>query len=577
MAPGRHKLPAYDERIQPGVSYARAVVAGRIPAGKWVRLACQRFLGDLTAAEGGRSPWVFSERHALPPIVLAGKLRNVKGPEAGQPLRLLPFQIWLISNLYGFVERGTEHGIGVRRFRQASIWVGRGNAKSTIAAVLALYTTFLEEEGGAEGYTAAVSRDQARIVFDLAKQMAQNDPGFRRRFGIEIKVNALHQARTASRLMPISSDAKALDGLNVHFAVLDEIGSHRSKAVYDVIITAMGKRRQPLMISISTATDNATGIGRQVWDYTEKVLEGVLADDRFFGVIYSADPEDDPWAEATWIKANPGWGQMVQPDALRAIARQAQASPALKAAFMTRHLNCWVQADQALFDIAAWDRCASADMKIEEFLGQPCFAALDMATRVDIAAASLVFPYQDDDEGPIKYAIFHQAWLPAAGVSVDRNPAYVGWAEQGWLTVTEGETTDFAAIEDFLRDRARLFDIRACAYDPYALLQLSQRMRNDGYPMVEYRSTVLNFSEPTKLLDQLMREGRIEHDGSPVARWCMSNAVGHYDRRGNIYPTKPRPELKIDCTIATIMALGASIAGEARNDEIYKDRDLLVF
>src|SRR6516164_3114070 len=175
----------------------------------------------------------------------------------------------------------------------------RGNSKSTTVAVLALHTTFLEDEGGAEGYTAAVSRDQARIVFDLAQTMARNDPDFRRRFGIEIKVNALHQARTTSRLMPISSDAKALDGLNVHFAVLDEIGSHRSKAVYDVILTAMGKRKQPLMISISTATDNATGVGRQVWDYTEKVLEQQIADDRFFGVIYSADPEDDPWDEKT--------------------------------------------------------------------------------------------------------------------------------------------------------------------------------------------------------------------------------------------------------------------------------------
>jgi phage terminase large subunit-like protein len=443
--------------------------------------------------------------------------------------------------------------------------------------VLALYTTFLEEEGGAEGYTAAVSRDQARIVFDLAQTMAQNDPGFRRRFGIDVKVNALHQARTASRLMPISSDAKALDGLNVHFAVLDEIGSHRSKAVYDVILTAMGKRRQPLMISISTATDNSTGVGKQVWDYTEKVLDGVLEDDRFFGVIYSADQEDDPWDERTWIKANPGWGQMVQPDALRAIARQAQASPALKAAFLTRHLNCWVQTDSALFDVAAWDRCAQPDMRIEEFLGQPCFAALDMATRVDIAAASLIFPYRDSDDGPIRYAIFHQAWLPEAGVSADRNPLYVSWTEQGALTVTPVEVTDFDAIEEWLREMARQFDIRARACDPYALLQLSQRMRNDGYPMTEYRATTLNFSEPTKLLDALMREGRIAQDGSPVARWCMSNVTGHYDARGNVYPKKNRVELKIDCAVATIMALGASIAAESRSDEIYKDRDLLVF
>jgi phage terminase large subunit-like protein len=577
MATRRRKQtsPAYDARLQPGIDYARRVVAGEIAAGKWVRLACQRFLNDLKTAERGQGPWMFSDRHAVPPIAVASKLRNVKGPEAGQPFRLMPFQVWIIANLYGFVERDT----GIRRFRQASIWEPRGNGKTAQVAVLALYTTFLEDEGGAEGYTAAVSRDQARIAFDLAQTMAKNDRAFRRHFGIEVKVNALHQARTASRLMPISSDAKALDGLNVHFAVLDEIGSHRSKAVYDVILTAMGKRKQPLMLSISTATDNATGIGRQVWDYTEQVLSGVLEDERFFGVIYSADEDDDPWAEATWIKANPGWGQMVQPDALRAVARQAQASPALKAAFMTRHLNCWVATDNALFDLAAWDKCANPTMKVEEFLGQPCFAALDMATRVDIAAASLIFPYRDDadETAQVRYAIFHKAWLPAAGIRADRNPAYVGWTEQNWLTVTEGETTDYAAIEDWLHESARRFDLRTCAYDPYALLQLSQRMRNDGYPMVEYRATTLNFSEPTKLLDALMREGRIDQDGSPVARWCVQNTVGHYDRRGNVYPTKPRPEAKIDCTVATIMALGASLTQSGDDGVIYRDRDLLVF
>jgi phage terminase large subunit-like protein len=574
LLPRRPKRPAYDPRIQRAIRYACDVASDKILAGKSVRLACQRFLDDLAAAESGRGRWAFDERFAIRPIHLAERLRNVKGPEAGKPIQLMDFQLWLIVNLFGFIERDT----GIRRFRQASVWCPKGSGKSTLSAVLALATTFTEQEGGAEGYSAAVSRDQARIVFDLAKVMAQRDPEFRRRFGIEVKVNALHQGTTASRLMAISSDATALDGINVHFAVLDEIASHRSKAVYDVVITAMGKRRQPLLLSISTCTDNTLGIGKQVWDYTERVLEGQLEDDRFFGVLYAADQDDDPWDERTWQKANPAWGQMVQPEALRAVARQAQASPALKAAFLTRHLNLWVGADQALFDITHWDRCADPTLRIEQFLGQPCFAALDMATRVDLAAAALIFPHQDGDDGTIRYAVFNQAWLPAAAVTVDRNPAYAGWVEQGRISVTEGETTDFSAIEAWLREQSRLFDIRACAYDPYALLQLSQRMRNDGYPMTEYRATTLNFSEPTKLLDTLMRDGRLVHDGSPVARWCIGNVVGHYDARSNVYPRKARPESKIDCAIAMIMALGVSIASESDDDGvIYKDHDLLVF
>jgi phage terminase large subunit-like protein len=267
----------------------------------------------------------------------------------------------------------------------------------------------------------------------------------------------------------------------------------------------------------------------------------------------------------------------VQPEALRSAATQAQASPALKAAFMTRHLNLWVGADQALFDLAHWDRCANAEMRLEEFEGQPCFIAIDMAMRVDLAAASLVFPFAEDD-GVIRYAVFHKAFLPEAAVDPNRNPLYVEWVDNGFIEVTPGEVTDYNAIEEWARGVARRFDLRSCGYDPYALQQLSQRLANEGLPMLEFRATVLNFSEPTKMLDALMREGRIEHDGSPVARWCIGNVVGHYDRRGNVYPTKPRLEAKIDCAITDIMALGVSLAAESESQYIYQgDRELLVF
>ena len=292
----------------------------------------------------------------------------------------MPYEHWVIINIYGFVDRKT----GLRRFRQASVWVPKGNGKSTLAAVLALCTTFLEDEGGAEGYTAAVSRDQARIVFDVAKAMVERTPSFRQEFGVAVRMHAVYQTATASRLRSISSDAKALDGLNTHFAVLDEIASHRSKAVYDTLITSMVKRLQPLMLCISTATDNTTGIGKELWNYGEKVLNG-LDDDRFFTVMYAADQGDDPFDEATWAKANPGYPRLVQPEALRAEAKKAQASPTLKAAFFTRFLNLWVGADQALFDLAWWDQCANPSLATSEFLGQPCFAAIDMAVRVDLA------------------------------------------------------------------------------------------------------------------------------------------------------------------------------------------------
>jgi phage terminase large subunit-like protein len=233
---------------------------------------------------------------------------------------------------------------------------------------------------------------------------------------------------------------------------------------------------------------------------------------------------------------------------------------------------------RALFDLSYWDRCVDPTLQLADFELQPCFVAIDMAVRVDLAAASLVFPYQSEDGGEVRYAVFHKAWLPEAAVDPDRNPLYTGWVDRGFIEVTSGETTDYAVIEDWLREVARRFDLRTCAYDPYALMQLSQRLRNEGLPMVEYRATTLNFSEPTKLLDALMREGRLDHDGSPVARWCVGNVVAKADARGNIYPKKPRLEAKIDCAIATIMALGASFAAETEREYIYAgDRTLLVW
>ena len=237
----------------------------------------------------------------------------------------------------------------------------------------------------------------------------------------------------------------------MHFAVLDEIGSHKTAAIYDALITATGKRAEPLLISISTATDNTAGVGRQVWNYTQQVLRGLIRDQRFFGVIYDADPGDDPWAEAKLLrKANWGWGILVQKEALRALAEQALASPALQAAFKTRHLNIWVAANAALFDTRAWDACADPSLSLEDFRGKPCFAGLDMATRTDFAAGVLIFPVLDPGSDKPWDARFSFAWLPEAAVDAERHRIYVQWSQDGAITVTPGETTDYASIEEWL-------------------------------------------------------------------------------------------------------------------------------
>jgi phage terminase large subunit-like protein len=260
--------------VAAAINYCKAVLSGRISACRLVQLTCARFLADLEAAQAGRGPWEFRPELAERAMTFASLMPNIKGPEAGRPLRLMPWQQLVCANLFGFVERDT----GARRFRQVVIFVPRGNGKTSIAAPLALYLTFLDGEGGAEGYAAAVTRDQARILFDTAREMVRRSPEIRKRYGVEALANAIWQERTSSRFRPISSDAKALDGLNVQVAVCDEIASHRTSEVYDVLLTAMGKRRHPLLLSISTATGNNSGVGKQLWDYAVRVLEGTQHD-----------------------------------------------------------------------------------------------------------------------------------------------------------------------------------------------------------------------------------------------------------------------------------------------------------
>jgi len=551
--------------VRDAIAYATRVVDRPGTTSAHARLACERFLRDRDAAARKDSRWKFDEQIAGLAMLFVRQMRNIKGPEANEPIRLMDWQKFVFANVFGFVERDG----GARRFRQAAVFVPKGNGKTTISAPIALYLTFGEHEGGAEGYAAAVTRDQARILFDMAQNMVRRSPDMRSRWGVGVLANSIFQNSTASRFMPISSDAKALDGLNVHCAVCDEIGSHKTSEVYDALLTAMGKRRQPLLLSISTATGNNAGIGKQIWDYAMRVLTGAQDDDRLFGAIYSIDEDDDPWDEATWIKANPGWGQSVQPDAIRAIMRQARNNAAQEAAARTRHLNIWIGADEALFSMRAWQKCGNPGLLLDDYEGKPCHIGLDLASKTDLAALVLVFR---DGDG---YAAFSRCYINEAAVMEARNASYPGWAAEGDLVVTPGNETDFQTIEDDIVELCKRFRVQSLAYDPWAATQLAQRLTAQGVPCVEFRSNTQNFSEPTKELDAAMQGGRLQHTGAGPLTWCIGNVVGHYDARGNVYPRKTRPENKIDAAVALIMAIARTMT-TTDTESVYEHRGLLI-
>lgn len=546
------------------IAYADRMAARPELASIHARLAAERFLADLDAAKHDGSQWQFREELATRAMIFASQMPNIKGPEANKPIRLMDWQKLVYANLFGFIDRKT----GLRRFQRAAVFVPKGNGKTTISAPLAMYLTFGVGEGGAEGYAAAVTRDQARILFDVAQNMVRRSPQMQVDWGVGVLTHSIFQAETASRFVPISSDAKALDGLSVQVAVCDEIASHRTSEVYDALLTALGKRSEPLLLSISTATGNTSGIGKQIWDYGLRVLQKSQADDRLFALIYSIDDHDDPWAEETWVKANPGWGHSVQPDAIRAIMKQARNNPAQEAAARTRHLNVWIGADEALFSMRAWQACADPKLDLDDFAGRPCQLGVDLASKIDLASVAIVFR---EDDG---YAVFCRSYLNEAAVLEARNASYPGWAADGELIITPGEETDFATIEADIFDLCRRFKVESVAYDPWASTFLAQRLAAERVPVVEFRATTANFSEATKELDAAMRAQRLRHDGNGPLTWAIGNVVGRYDARSNVFPKKPRPENKIDPAVALIM--GIARWQLAPGPSVYESRGLLM-
>jgi phage terminase large subunit-like protein len=401
-----------------------------------VRLACERHLADLgsTAARGLRFD-VATARHA---IEFFGFLRHSKGEWAGQTFALARWQEFVVGCLFGW-----KRSDGLRRFRTAYCAVPRKNGKSTLSAGIGLYLLVADGEQGAEIYSAATSRDQARIVFDEAKRMVGSSPALKRRVGILI--NNLHVAATASRFMPLSSDSSTMDGLNVHGAIIDELHAHRTRNVVDVLETATGARRQPLLFEITTAGYDRHSICFEHHDYSIKVLEGTVPDDSWFAFIACAN-EDDDWTDPeVWRKANPNFGLSVKEDDLARKAEKAIALPGAQNAFRRMHLNQWTEQAERWIDLAAWDACAGP-VALELLRGRPCFGGLDLSTTTDVTALAWVFPPEDDDG---LWRVLSRYFVPSENLRKraerDRVP-YDLWAAQGFIEPTPGNVVDYGAI-----------------------------------------------------------------------------------------------------------------------------------
>lgn len=486
-------------------------------------------------------------------------LPHTQGKWAGRPFEPDPWQVaYIIAPVFGWVAPGDD-GELVRIAQYVYVELPRKNGKTSLGARLMMYLAFADGEPGAQVYTVAASKDQARHAFDPLRQIALASPALRRG-GVRALRDRIVQESTGSYLAVVASVGDLLHGANVHAANVDELHVHKTADVLEAVETGTGARRQPLVLIITTADD-----GRQDTVYARRrdLIERQAAgtsrrNPAMYGVVFAADRDADPFSEETWRKANPGYGSSVSKAYLATKAAAARESPAELAAFLRLHLGIRTRQATRYLPMEVWDRSANATVVDRAaFRGRDCYGGLDLAATSDLCALAWTFPGDDGS-----YDTIWRYWIPEENLRrLDERTAGMAsvWVRQGWLQTTPGDVVDYAFIRaDINRDR-EVYAVREVAYDPWNATQLVNELVDDGVEMVKMRQGYVSMSPPMKELLRLVREGRYRHGGNPVTRWCVDNLAVAMDPAGNVKPDKSKSGDKIDGVVAAIMALDRAI------------------
>lgn len=547
------------EIVHPCTQYALDVATGLRRAGRAEMLSCRRHLDDLARQGSDDFPWIFDERKANRIYAWFGYCKHVEGPLAGTPIDLQPFQQFDLGCIFGWVHMET----GLRRYEKAYIQEARKNAKTTILAGVANYLMCGDNEESPAVYCAAVDKAQARILYRSAMAMARKSPDIRKR--LKIRDYAIAHLTRGGEMRALSKDTKNKDGLNPSGAIIDEYHAHPTSEIYDLLWSAWGQRAQALMTIITTAGfDTEQNPCYKEYDYCKKVLNRVLSNERYFIMIRELDPSDDEHDPANWIKANPL--RAATPDGLQRLQEQhdeafSSLDPAKIRNFRVKNLNVWVNEAEDNYIgemLGLWDSLAvSREEFIELTRGKKCVVGADLSKKIDLTAAGYLFALPDG-----RAAVCAQGFMPAEGMArhekTDRVP-YRDWAKASWVSVTEGNVTDYRYIETHIHDCELEYGwkVHEFCYDPYNATHFATELQEQGYTAVEIRQGMRTLSEPTKLFRELVAKRMIVHDGSPLLKWCLANAVTDTDHNENIKLSKRNASdtKRIDLLSALINAM----------------------
>jgi phage terminase large subunit-like protein len=527
--------------------YIDDVVNGRVLVCEHVSNAVNRYLSDRS------NGWAFSESYAQHAIDFIEQLEHSTGDYAGKPFILEGWQAFIVWNLFGFLNPD-----GSRRFTRAYIEVPRKNGKSTFSSAIMLYGLIADDESAAQVYSAATKLDQAMMVFSESVRVCQNIPWLNEALTVNNSVNNRRILYGQSVYKPLEWNPGKQDGLNAHFACIDEYHAHPNDELYNVLRNSMGARRQPLLFTITTAGFNRESPCYKHRNYCASVLNGGIKDDALFSVIYTLDDGDDWTDPNNWAKANPNWKISVYPRQLEQALTEAKEFVHKEVEFKTKLLNVWTDTAMTWINDSVWMQCAEQ----EDLEGALCYGGLDLASTGDFCAFTLYFPETSSIRTwyflPVDAAYKRK---DAAGASIRQ------WASDGLIELTDGNVTDYNFVKARICDLATKYDIKDIAYDRFNASQLVIDLQNEGLQMFPFGQGFVSMSSPTKELERLTKDSRLKHDGNPVTRWMMGNVLLQSDPAGNIKINKAKSGDKVDGPVSIVMALGTCMQDAAKEKE----------
>ncbi|MEN2009863.1 terminase large subunit [Staphylococcus hominis] len=511
--------------------YAKQVVAGKIVANKYVIKECERHLKYLK----GHEKWIFDEELAHRPIRFIEKFcKPSKG--ANNQLILQPWQHFIIGSLFGWVHKETK----LRRFKEALVFVGRKNGKTTTISGLANYGVSQDGENGAEIHMLANTMKQARLLFDESKAMIKASPVLKKNF--RSLRDAIHYDKTISKIEPQASDSEKLDGLNTHIGIFDEIHEFKDYKLISVIKNSRAARLQPLLIYITTAGFQLNGPLVDMVEAGKDTLNGIIEDERTFYYLASLDDEDDINDSENWIKANPNIGVSIDIEVMKEEWIKAKRIPAERGDFITKRFNIFANNDEMSFIDHTTLSKNNEVIAFYELENHPCTVGYDLSETEDFTSACATFALENG-----KIAVLSHSWIPKHKVDLSNEKIpYREWEEAGYLTIQDKPYIDYTDVYDWILKVNEHHPVEKITYDRANAFRLNQELKNYGFVTEETRQGALTLSPALKSLKELFLDGKVIYNNNPLFKWYVNNVKLKLDRNGNWLPSKQSRYRKID-------------------------------